>query len=158
METFIELDDQKMIVNRAEYSFFVWLAMLGGITKIIRKYCGLLTDAISRKMFVNSILSDIFFVKDRKEFDIEGKERMALSIDELKKVNENLLAQGRTLTIEQDRLKNIATGDGNKLLRLVTTQEDKHYQQLKVRLAENTFKKDDANNLITHMFKNRTKY
>lgn len=83
---------------------------------------------------------------------------MALSIDELKKVNENLAAQGKTLDIEQDRLKNIATGDGNKLLRLVTAQEDKHYQQLKVRLSNNTFKRDDANNLITHMFKNRTKY
>jgi hypothetical protein len=83
---------------------------------------------------------------------------MSLSIDELKKINENLLAQGRTMTIEQDRLKNIATGDGNKLLRLVTAQEDKHYKQLKVRLAANTFKKDDANNIITHMFKNRTKY
>lgn len=35
-EVHIELDDLKLKVKRAEYSFFVWLAMLGGITKIVR--------------------------------------------------------------------------------------------------------------------------
>jgi hypothetical protein len=34
-------------------------------------------------MFVNSILSDIFFIKSRREYDVEGKKRDALSIQEL---------------------------------------------------------------------------
>ena len=80
-ETYIELDDLKLTVKRAEYSFFVWLAMLGGITKIIRQYCAYITDAVSRKTFINSILHELFFVKDRKANDVEAHRREALSIE-----------------------------------------------------------------------------
>jgi len=57
--------------------------MLGGIQKIVRSYCRFLTDAVSRKMFTNSILADIFFVKERKAYDLEGERRNALSTNEL---------------------------------------------------------------------------
>jgi len=87
METFIRQDNLTLTVTRSEYSFFVWLAMLGGISKIIKQYCAFITDAVSRKMFVNSVLSDLFFIKDRKEHDEEGKRRNALSIKDLKKLH-----------------------------------------------------------------------
>jgi hypothetical protein len=58
------MENQKLVVTRSEYSFLVWLAMLGGIQKIVRSYFHFLTDAVSKKFFLNSILGDIFFIKE----------------------------------------------------------------------------------------------
>jgi len=86
-ETYIMHDDLSLTVNRSEYSFFVWLAMLGGISKIIKQYCAIITDAVSKKMFLNSILKDLFFVKSRAEDDEAGEKRDAMSVDEIAKLH-----------------------------------------------------------------------
>jgi hypothetical protein len=49
--------------------------MLGGIEKIIKTYFGHLINAISDKVFKNAILSDLFFVKQRKESDELGERK-----------------------------------------------------------------------------------
>lgn len=46
--------------------------MLGGIEKIIKTYFSRLINVISDKIFMNAILRDLFYVKHRKEDDIEG--------------------------------------------------------------------------------------
>lgn len=60
----------------------------------------------------------------------------------------------------------IAHGNQKHELRLVTKKEDEHYKQLKRRLykgngeasEEDMVKKGDINNIVTHMFQNRTRY
>jgi len=66
------VDESSVKVNRNEYSFLVWLAMLGGIEKIIKTYFSRLINVISDKIFMNAILRDLFYVKFRKEGDVEG--------------------------------------------------------------------------------------
>jgi len=97
LETFIRQDNLTLTVTRSEYSFWVWLAMLGGISKIIKQYCAFITDAVSRKMFVNSILSNLFFVKDRKDHDEEGIRREATSTEDLIKLNAEDKKTSRTM-------------------------------------------------------------
>jgi len=120
LETFIRQDNLTLTVTRSEYSFFVWLAMLGGISKIIKTYCAFITDAVSRKMFVNSILSNLFFVKERKDHEEEGVRREAMSREDLKKLHEEVKKSGRTMDSVATRLDDIVGGDAGKKLRLVT--------------------------------------
>lgn len=54
----------------------MWFALLGGASKQFSTVFKRLTEAVSKKVFESSILSDLFFVKRREKKDIEGKEAM----------------------------------------------------------------------------------
>ena len=63
----------KVTIERNEYDFLVWLAMLGGIQKLLKSYISYATNGISKQVFKNSILGDLFFIKDRQANDVEGE-------------------------------------------------------------------------------------
>lgn len=75
MSIYIRHDNLKVSIKRNEYSILVWLAMLGGIQKLIKTYFVKLTDAISRKFFLNAILRDLFFIKSRRTGESDSIER-----------------------------------------------------------------------------------
>jgi len=52
-------------IVRNSYTFIVWLSMLGGIRAFIGGWFRTVALGISRKLFMNNILNDIFFVKKR---------------------------------------------------------------------------------------------
>jgi len=49
-------------------------------------------------------------------------------------------------------------GGGKTELRLVTKLEEKHYAQLKAKLAKKDIDPEDSNHIVHHMFANRTRY
>ena len=64
---FVRLDGVKKLIIRREYSFILWFALLGGVSKEFSAIFKKLTEAVSKKMFESSILSDLFFVKRREK-------------------------------------------------------------------------------------------
>ena len=85
--SYVRLDMLKITIKRNEYDFLVWLAMLGGIQKLIKAYFSKATYQIANQVFKNSLLSDLFFVKHRNDdakrghVDVEGKRVEANELD-----------------------------------------------------------------------------
>ena len=52
-------------IVRNSYTFIVWLSMLGGIRAFLGGWFKTVALGISRKLLMNSVLNDIFFVKKR---------------------------------------------------------------------------------------------
>ena len=53
------------------------------------------------------------------------------------------LNENKKVTSKQDKFDVIAGGDAGKQLRLVTTAEDKHYEQLKENIEKGSLRKND---------------
>ena len=71
------------------YSFLVWVALLGGLIGSVRSYFLVIATAVSRTMLMNAILQDIFYVKTREAGQEEGKETRA-GDDDLVNMSSNL--------------------------------------------------------------------
>jgi hypothetical protein len=64
----VRLGDYEHIVTRHEYTFITWVAVLGGLFSAFGNYISKITHAISKKVFMNSVLGDLFFQKKRHQF------------------------------------------------------------------------------------------
>ena len=64
----------KVKIIRHNYSFLVWFAMLGGLQATITAYFLRVSKAVSRQVFMNSVLQDIFYIKHRSAVDKEVEE------------------------------------------------------------------------------------
>jgi hypothetical protein len=71
LELNVRLASMETVYDRKEYSFVTWFALLGGVTKVFVSYFRKMTTAVSKKLFENAILSDLFFVKRRNSEDTE---------------------------------------------------------------------------------------
>jgi len=52
-------------IIRHSYTLIVWLGMLGGIKAMLSGWFKTVALGISRKLLMNSVLNDIFFIKKR---------------------------------------------------------------------------------------------
>jgi len=52
-------------IVRHSYTFIVWLSMLGGIRAVLGGWFKTVALGISRKLMMNDVLKDLFFIKKR---------------------------------------------------------------------------------------------
>jgi len=146
MEIYIRLDLNQRKYTRSSYSFITWFALLGGVTQVFRVYFKQITVAVTKKLFENAILSDLFFVKKRSGVDQEflEKERM---LDKLVSV------EAHTMSV-----LNKAAGGGEDDCRPVTHREKDNFEKLKKSLTKKTVGRRHVHQLINHVIKNRQRY
>jgi len=81
LDIYFRLDEMAVNYTRNEYSLFVWLAMLGGIQKIIKTYFGRLIGVLAGRKFINEMLTELFYVKRRAPTDVEGERKSDVAGD-----------------------------------------------------------------------------
>jgi hypothetical protein len=143
LELFIRMEDMEVIYTRYEFTFVMWFALLGGVTKGFNSYFRKMTTAVSKKLFEDAILTDLFFVKKRVNRDTEhqgfAEEKLSLDKSAVSVLNK-MYAGGEDET------------------RPVTHREEQHFKKLKVSLETHTVKSEDLHNIVNHVMLNRKKY
>jgi hypothetical protein len=59
-------------IVQENFTVFLWFALLGGQLALFKAYFGRIAAAFSRKVFMNKILQDIFFIKKKCDHDHEA--------------------------------------------------------------------------------------
>jgi hypothetical protein len=73
----------EIILVESRFSFMVWLALLGGIRASMTWYFHIVASAISRKILMNNILQDLFYIKNRQDNDKEMGESQAYDLNSI---------------------------------------------------------------------------
>jgi hypothetical protein len=65
LKTYLRYDEMNVNINRYDYTWLTLIALLGGLQGVFREYFRVIAIGISRRVFMDSVLQDIFYIKKR---------------------------------------------------------------------------------------------
>jgi hypothetical protein len=79
-------------IIRHDYTLLAWLAILGGLQGAFGSYFARVALGVSRRMFMDSVLKDIFYIKKRTSDDEEGGDVIIEQVADKKEVSESSMS------------------------------------------------------------------
>jgi len=65
-ELHIHLDNRELVITKKNFTWLTLFATVGGIQKTIKMICFFLSAIISRRLFMASVLSNLYFIEEKK--------------------------------------------------------------------------------------------